>query len=64
MEQSSLVIVVAAVTLPWWLIRFGTDPTSVGVFQRASFSILNLWLFVFALVVWSRLSWRDSSAPF
>ena len=60
----SLATFVAAVTLPWWLIRFGTDPTSVGVFQRASFGILNLWLFVFALIVCSRLSWRDSSAPF
>jgi hypothetical membrane protein len=49
----SLTTFVAAITLPWWLIRFGTDPTSVGVFQRASFGILNLWLFVFALVVWS-----------
>src|SRR4029434_5056119 len=55
---------VGAITLPWWLIRSGTDPTNVGLFQRASFGILNLWLFVFALVLWSRWSWRDSSAPF
>ena len=60
----SLATFVGAITLPWWLIRFGTDPANVGLFQRASFGILNLWLFVFALVVWSRLSWRDSSAPF
>lgn len=60
----SLATFVAAITLPWWLIRFGTDPANVGLLQRASFGILNLWLFVFALVVWSRLSWRDSSAPF
>jgi hypothetical membrane protein len=60
----SLVTFVGAITLPWWLSRFGTDPANVGLFQRASFGILNLWLFVFALVGWSRLSWRDSSAPF
>jgi hypothetical protein len=55
---------VGAITVPWWLIRFGIDPANVGLFQRASFGILNVWLFVFALVVWLRLSWRDSSAPF
>jgi hypothetical membrane protein len=60
----SLATFVGAITLPWWLIRAGTDPANVGLFQRASFGILNLWLFVFALVLWSRLSWRDSSAPF
>ncbi|HKH72075.1 MAG TPA: DUF998 domain-containing protein [Vicinamibacterales bacterium] len=61
----SLATFVAAITLPWWLIRFGTDPASVGLFQRASFGALNLWALVFALVVWSsRLSWRDSWAPF
>ena len=60
----SLATFVAAVTLPWWLICFGIDPASVGLIQRASFGILNLWLFVFAIVAWSRLSWRDSSAPF
>ena len=58
----SLVTFVAAVTLPWWLMRFGADPVNVGLFQRASFSVLNLWLFVFALVLWSRLSWSESSA--
>src|SRR5262245_39313271 len=47
----SLVTFVASLTLPWWLMRFGIDPANVGLFQRASFSVLNLWLFVFALVV-------------
>jgi hypothetical membrane protein len=60
----SLATFVGAITVPWWLIRFGIDPANVGLFQRASFGILNVWLFVFALVVWLRLSWRDSSAPF
>src|SRR6185436_4219624 len=60
----SLATFVAAITLPWLLIRLGTDPANVGLFQRASFGILNLWLFVFALVLWSRLSWSDSSASF
>ena len=50
----SLATFVAATTLPWWLIRFGSDPANVGLFQRASFGVLNLWLFVFAVLVWSR----------
>ena len=51
----SLITLVAAITLPSWLIRFGTDPANVGLFQRASFGVLNLWVLVFAVVVWSRL---------
>jgi hypothetical membrane protein len=54
----SLVTFVTALTLPWLLIRFGTDPANVGLFQRASFGVLNLWVFVFAVVVWVRLSNR------
>jgi hypothetical membrane protein len=51
----SLATFVAAITLPLWLIHFGTDPANVGLFQRASFGVLNLWVLVFAVVVWSRL---------
>jgi hypothetical membrane protein len=50
----SLVTLVAAMTLPLWLIRFGIDPANVGLFQRASFGVLNLWVLVFAMLVWSR----------
>jgi hypothetical membrane protein len=52
----SLATCVGAITLPWWLIRAGIDPANVGLFQRASFGVLNLWVFVFAVVVWSRLN--------
>jgi hypothetical protein len=52
----SLATFAAAITLPLWLIRFGSDPANVGLFQRASFGVLNLWLLVFAVVVWSRLN--------
>jgi hypothetical protein len=52
----SLATFVAAITLPLWLIRLGTDAANVGLFQRASFSVLNLWLLVFAVVVWSQLT--------
>ena len=48
----SLATFVAAMTLPWWLIRFGADPANVVLFQRASFALLNLWVLVFAVVVW------------
>jgi hypothetical membrane protein len=51
----SLATCVAALMLPWWLMRFGTDPMNVGLVQRASFGVLNLWLLVFALLVWSRI---------
>ena len=51
----SLATFAAVVTLPSLLIRFGTHPANVGLFQRASFGALNLWVFVFAVVVWSRL---------
>jgi hypothetical protein len=47
------VTLIAALTLPLWLIRFGTDLANVGLFQRASFGVLNLWVLVFAVVVWS-----------
>ena len=57
----SLASFVAAVTLPWWLIRFGADPANVGLFQRASFAVLNLWMLIFAVLVWSRLNWRSTS---
>jgi len=52
----SLATFVAAITLPWWLMRFGIDARNVGLFQRASFGVLNLWLLVFAVVVWLRLN--------
>jgi hypothetical membrane protein len=52
----SLATYTTAITLPFLLIRFGTDPSNVGLFQRASFSVLNLWILVFAVVVWSRLT--------
>jgi hypothetical membrane protein len=55
----SLATFVAALTLPWWLIRFGADPANVGLFQRASFGVLNLWLLVFAVLAWSRLTSSD-----
>jgi hypothetical protein len=50
----SLATFAAAISLPWWLIRFGIDAANVGLFQRASFGVLNLWLLVFAVIVWSR----------
>ena len=50
----SLATFVAALTLPLWLIRFGINAANVGLFQRASFGVLNLWVLVFAVVVWSR----------
>jgi hypothetical membrane protein len=49
----SLATFVTALTLPLWLIRFGSDPANVGLFQRASFGVLNLWVLVFAVVIWS-----------
>jgi hypothetical membrane protein len=52
----SLATLVAAITLPLWLIRFGIDPANVGLFQRASFALLNLWILIFAVIVWSRLN--------
>jgi hypothetical protein len=38
------------------LIRLGTDPANVGLFQRASFGVLNLWILVFAVLAWFRLN--------
>ena len=52
----SLATFVAALALPSLLIRFGANPADVGLFQRASFSVLNLWLLVFAMLAWSRSS--------
>jgi len=51
----SLATLVAATTLPLWLTSFGIDPANVGLLQRASFGVLNLWILVFAMVVWSQL---------
>jgi hypothetical membrane protein len=59
----SLATFVAATTLPLWLIHFGADPASAGLFQRASFLVLNLWLLVFAVVVWLRLSPHAATGP-
>ena len=50
----SLGTLVGAIALPSWLISFGIDPANVGLFQRASFGALNLWILVFALVDWSQ----------
>ncbi len=47
----SLATFAAAITLPWWLIRLGSHPANVGLFQRASFGALNLWVLVFAVVM-------------
>jgi hypothetical membrane protein len=55
----SLVTFVAALTLPLLLPRFGAGSVNVGLMQRASFSVLNLWVLVFAVVVWSRLRTTD-----
>jgi hypothetical membrane protein len=59
----SLATLVAAITLPLLLIRLGSDPANVGLFQRASFAVLNLWILVFALVVWGRREQATSSYP-
>ena len=56
----SLATFVVAITLPWLLIRLGSESANVGLFQRASFAVLNLWLFVFAAVVWARLPHPDT----
>jgi len=54
----SLATFAAAITLPLWLSRFGTDTVNVGLFQRASFGVLNLWILVFAVVVWWKVNRR------
>jgi hypothetical membrane protein len=50
----SVATFVAASTLPWLLLRLGADPANVGLFQRVSFGVLNLWILVFAVATWSR----------
>jgi len=50
----SLATFIAAITLPWWLMRVGIDAANVGLFQRASFGVLNLSLLIFACIAWSR----------
>jgi len=52
----SLATFVAAVTMPLLLIRFGSGSANVGLMQRVSFSAFNVWVLVFAVVVWSRLN--------
>ena len=48
----SLVTVVAAVLSPFALIGAGiAAPGDVGLFQRAWFGVLNIWLLVFAVLV-------------
>jgi hypothetical protein len=56
-----LATLLAAIALPWLLMRFGSDPANVGLFQRATFGVLNLWILVFAGVVWSRLNSRSTA---
>ena len=51
----SLGTFIVALSIPMLLIRMGTDPANVGLFQRASFGVLNLWILVFAVLVWFRL---------
>lgn len=55
---ATYVLATSAAVLIWCSVSERTFRT------RAHFGILNFWLFVFALIVCSRLSWRDSSAPF
>jgi hypothetical membrane protein len=55
----SLATFAAAITLPWLLIRFG-DASNVGLIQRASFSVLNLWILVFAIVVYTRAPSKEA----
>jgi hypothetical membrane protein len=45
----SLGTFIAAISIPMLLIRMGSDPANVGLFQRASFGVLNLWILVFAV---------------
>jgi hypothetical membrane protein len=56
----SLATFATAITLPWLLIRFGADAANVGLFQRASFSVLNLWILVFAVVVYTRAPSKEA----
>ena len=54
----SLATFVAAITLPWWLMRSGIDASNVGLFQRVSLGVLNLWLLVFAVSLANAFSYR------
>ena len=56
----SLASVVLAITSPPVLIWMGAATAAdVGLFQRVSFGLLNLWIFVFAALTWS---WPAASA--
>jgi hypothetical membrane protein len=49
----SVASVVCAIAAPPVLIRAGlATAADVGLFQRVSFGILNLWIFVFAALIW------------
>jgi len=51
----SLTSVVLAVASPLVLMWVGAAmPADVGLFQRVSFGLLNLWIFVFAVLTWSQ----------
>ena len=51
----SLASVVLAIASPSLLMWAGAATSAdVGLFQRVSFGILNLWVFVFAALTWSR----------
>ena len=51
----SLASAVLAVVLPPMLIGAGVATAGdVGLFQRASFGVLNLWMLLFAAAIWSR----------
>lgn len=52
----SLGTFVAALSMPMLLMRLGSDSANVGLFQRASFGVLNLWILVFAVLAWFRLN--------
>ena len=53
----SLASVVLAIASPSLLMWAGAATSAdVGLFQRVSFGILNLWVFVFAALTWSRLA--------
>ena len=51
----SLTSVVLAIATPSLLMWTGAATSAdVGLFQRVSFGLLNLWIFVFAALTWSR----------
>jgi hypothetical membrane protein len=57
----SLATLVTAITLPFLLSRFGAGSANVGLIQRASFSVLNLWILVFALVMYTHPPSKEAS---